>query len=117
MSALENDQLKADIFSQFVDKLNAGFYPDFEDMEIKNRDQAQYLRTLLEALAPLRDLRHEPLLSKQEKETLFSSIMNRLKSAEALERRVIRKDIKVDQRPDILILLLYLTKQIWGVTK
>ncbi len=117
MSSLEKDQLKAEILSEFVDKLNAGFYVDDNDVQTENKEMLQYLRTLLEALAPLRDLRHQSLLSTEEKETLFMTILNRLKSVESLEKRIVRRDIKVDQRPDILILLLYLAKQIWGSTK
>lgn len=117
MSALGKEQVKAEILSEFVDKLNSGFDVDFDHNDNDNKALIQYLRTLLEALAPLRELRHQSFLSKEEKESLFAAILNRLKNVESLDRQVIRKDIKVDKRPDILILLLFFAKQIWGSTK
>ncbi len=120
MTSFENEQREAQLLSDYLDLLNAGTAPSVEDYVATNGAQSKELSSLIMALTAARNyLAHDqyPPLSSEVSAHLFSKVEEQLAKLKPLENLSEKLRSFLDQREDILILLLHFMNQVWGRTK
>ncbi|MCG3204833.1 MAG: hypothetical protein KCHDKBKB_01550 [Elusimicrobia bacterium] len=120
MTSFEHEQREAQLLSDYLDLLNAGTAPSVEDYVAANGEKSKELGALIMALTAARNyLAHGqyPPLSSEVSARLFSKVEEQLASLKPLENLSENLRSFLDQREDILILLLHFMNQVWGRTK
>ena len=100
----------ADLVSEYLDGLIAGRKMSAESFAALHEDQGPELLQLLTYLELFRNEHKLPELEDSRADLIWRHIRDELVHQPAAE-------MKLDQRPDMLILLLYFANQIWGNTK
>lgn len=107
------DHKKAELFSSFIDEMNAGTAAHPKDFAFANGAIGHSMLGILEAVMPLRtgSLNENP--AAQERDIVFAQIMREL-ARENPPTQVPVKSVPVTQRTDVLILMMYFMGELWG---
>ena len=103
----------AELFSTFIDEVNAGTSTRSKDLAFANGVLGHSILGLIDTVMPLHtdSLFDNPTPS--EREALFAQITREL-ARENSARSNVAKSIPVTQRTDILILMMYFMEERWG---
>lgn len=107
------DIKKAELFSSFIDGMNAGTTAHPKDFAFANGALGHSMLGVLEAVMPLRtgSLQENP--TAQERDIVFAQIMREL-TRETPPAQAPIQGVPVTQRTDVLILMMYFMEELWG---
>lgn len=106
----DEEKTLADLVSEYLDKLISGENLSAETFASRHEGQGQELLQLLTYLELFRKEARLPELDESRGDSIWRNVRNRLAHDSS-------SNLKVDKRPDFLILLLFFADQIWGNTK
>lgn len=107
------DHKRAELFSAFIDQMNAGAVTHPKDFAFANGALGHSMLGTLEAVMPLRTGALHDAPTMEERDAVFAQIMSELKGANP-PAQVSPNSVSVTQRTDILILMLHFMGELWG---
>lgn len=115
----EKESRVADALSLYIDELSLGAPPDMEQFLGKHSDVAEELRPLLVAAFATRraSLAVRPVGVPSSGESKHAVVTDLRKAKARMEVERGTSTLPVNQRPDVLLLLLRVTGAIWGKTR